>query len=67
MRTSGRAPAGPDREGGVRAHQHRTQSAARRRRGDRHQVLTQEMLDFCAQHAIAPAIEVIAAGRVDEA
>jgi uncharacterized zinc-type alcohol dehydrogenase-like protein len=29
--------------------------------------LTQEMLDFCAEHGIAPAIEVIGADRVDEA
>ena len=29
--------------------------------------LTQEMIDFCAQHGVAPAIEVIDASRVDEA
>jgi uncharacterized zinc-type alcohol dehydrogenase-like protein len=29
--------------------------------------LTQEMLDFCAEHGVAPAIEVIGADRVDEA
>lgn len=28
---------------------------------------TQEMLDFCAEHRIAPEIEVIAADRIDEA
>ncbi len=28
---------------------------------------TQEMLDFCAQHGIAPKIEVIRADQVDEA
>ncbi|MET0600546.1 MAG: NAD(P)-dependent alcohol dehydrogenase [Baekduia sp.] len=28
---------------------------------------TQEMLDFCAQHAIAPAIELIGAGEVNSA
>jgi uncharacterized zinc-type alcohol dehydrogenase-like protein len=28
---------------------------------------TQEMLDFCAAHGVAPAIEVIAAGEVDAA
>ncbi len=28
---------------------------------------TQEMLDFCAQHGIAPKIEVIHADQVDEA
>lgn len=29
--------------------------------------LTQEMIDFCAEHGVAPAIEVIDAARVDEA
>jgi uncharacterized zinc-type alcohol dehydrogenase-like protein len=29
--------------------------------------LTQEMLDFCAQHGVAPAIEVIGAGEVNAA
>ncbi|WCB93203.1 putative formaldehyde dehydrogenase AdhA [Baekduia alba] len=29
--------------------------------------LTQEMIDFCAAHGVAPAIEVIDAARVDEA
>ena len=28
---------------------------------------TQEMLDFCAEHSIAPEIEVISANRIDEA
>lgn len=28
---------------------------------------TQEMLDFCAEHHIAPEIEVISANRIDEA
>lgn len=28
---------------------------------------TQEMLDFCAEHRIAPEIEVISANRIDEA
>ncbi|MNW64272.1 NADP-dependent alcohol dehydrogenase C 2 [compost metagenome] len=28
---------------------------------------TQEMLDFCAEHDIAPNIEVISADQIDEA
>lgn len=28
---------------------------------------TQEMLDFCAKHGIAPEIELIAADQIDEA
>jgi len=28
---------------------------------------TQEMLDFCAEHRIAPEIELISADRIDEA
>ena len=28
---------------------------------------TQEMLDFCAEHSIAPEIEVISANQIDEA